>query len=153
MFTLVIIVSVIGAWRGVYLWALNAFIITDQRVLDFDQKGLFHRVVSATTYNKIQDVSYSTKGIWQSTFKIGNILLQTAGNQANLELKFVANPEETVEIISKQIRNNTSDNEAPPMATQEFVGLISKMRKTIGDETVDELISKSKPQDEEDKDR
>ncbi|MFH0951665.1 MAG: PH domain-containing protein [Patescibacteria group bacterium] len=139
----VMIIAILGAFRSYYIWSLNAFALTDQRVMDFDQKGLFYRVVSAATYDKIQDVSYQTKGLWQSLWQMGTVNIQTAGNQANLELKNVARPGKVVEYINSKIKDYQPADEPPPMATQEFVTLLHKMRQSLGDKAVNELIARS----------
>lgn len=143
LFLLVLTGAAVGSWRSVYLWALNAFVLTNQRILDFDQRGLMYRVVSATEYAKIQDVSYSTKGLWQLLFRLGTIHLQTAADQANLELHFVAKPEHTVALINRQMKE-ARPRQSPPVATQEFVSLLSAMRQALGDQAIDELIQRSR---------
>ncbi|MFC1663292.1 PH domain-containing protein [Patescibacteria group bacterium] len=151
IFILILLFSMIGAWRTTFIWSLNAFVLTNQRIMDYDQKGLFHRVVSATNYDKIQDVSYSSKGIWQSMLSLGTIHLQTAGSQANLELKSVGRPEKVVDLINSIIKNYKNDSDdPPPMPTQEFVDLMKKMRESLGEKAVDELIQKSMSDDNED---
>lgn len=141
VFGALLVVCAVGLWRSFFIWSLNAFVLTNERLLDFDQRGFFYRVVSATSYNKIQDVSYSTKGIWQSLFRIGTIHVQTAGSQANLELYSVAQPEKAVEQINSIMQKDPAAQ--PPIPTQEFVSLVSKMRKSLGNKAVDELLDKA----------
>jgi len=78
--------------REGYIWNLHAFIVTDQRIIDFDQTGFFHRTVSESRFDKIQDVSYTQNGLLQTFFDVGSIVIQTAGESANLELDYVHAP-------------------------------------------------------------
>ncbi|MBI5037085.1 MAG: PH domain-containing protein [Candidatus Kerfeldbacteria bacterium] len=82
----------LGARIG-YVYTFNVFVITEDRIIDLDQRGFFDRTVSETTYEKIQDVSIRIKGIAQTVFHYGSVIIQTAGNQANIELHGVKNPE------------------------------------------------------------
>lgn len=142
VFGVILVIAAVGGWRNFYSWSLNAFVLTNQQLLDFDQRGFFHRVVSATAYNKIQDVSYSTKGFWQSLFRLGTITVQTAGNQANLELYWVGQPGKAVESINRVMHEQSPS--APPLSTQAFVSVVTQMRQTLGDQVVDDLIEHSR---------
>jgi len=88
------------AVRILVIWYWNAFIITDVRVVDVDQRGLFDRVVSEATYDKVQDVSYHVKGFWGTILNYGTIIVQTAGAATNLELYFVRDPKEVHHLIT-----------------------------------------------------
>ena len=89
--------------RVMILYWLNVFVITNSRLVDFDQRGFFDRVVSESTYEKIQDVSFSVKGIAQTILGYGTVQIQTAGSQANLEIRNVRNPEDVQHTIMREI--------------------------------------------------
>ncbi|MFA5135600.1 MAG: PH domain-containing protein [Patescibacteria group bacterium] len=85
--------------RVFVIYSFNVFVITDERIIDIDQRGFFDRTVSETTYDKIQDVSFRIKGIAQTLFKYGHVVIQTAGTQANIELHGVKEPERVQQTI------------------------------------------------------
>lgn len=89
------------AVRVAYALYWNAFIVTTHRVIDIDQRGFFNRTVSEATYDKIQDVSFSVKGMIGALCGFGSLTLQTAGNAANLELPHVADPKVTHHLITE----------------------------------------------------
>jgi uncharacterized membrane protein YdbT with pleckstrin-like domain len=97
------------AVRTFIIYSFNVFIITNQRIIDFDQAGLFDRTVSETTYEKIQDVSFRIKGISQTIWHYGSIVIQTAGNQANIELFGVRQPEKIQQLITEVQKDTTKD--------------------------------------------
>ena len=68
LFLTILLLGIIYGTREFVLWYFNAFIITNQRVIDIDQRGFFDRIVSEAPYEKIQDVSYRVKGIFQTLF-------------------------------------------------------------------------------------
>src|SRR3989339_568626 len=60
------------------LWYYNAFLITDERVLDLDFYGFFHTESSEARLEQIQDVSHTQGGLSQLIFNFGNVYVQTA---------------------------------------------------------------------------
>jgi len=98
-------------------WYFNCGIITDQRVIDVDQDGFFDRIVSEVPYYKIDDVSYSIKGLKQSTFKYGNVVVAIRGYRSNVTLKNISRPwvvQELILEIERNVRGWKSENK-PPM--------------------------------------
>src|SRR3989339_377242 len=63
IFFVLLIIGLFLALRTFIIYSFNVFVITNQRIIDIDQAGLFDRTVSETTYDKIQDVSFRRKGI------------------------------------------------------------------------------------------
>jgi len=86
--------------RELVIWYYNSLVITNKRIIDIDQRGLFERVVSEAPYEKIQDVSYRFKGIFQTLLRYGGIQIQTAGANAVIEIRNIKNPERVQELIS-----------------------------------------------------
>lgn len=102
--------------RTFVMYMFNVFVITEDRIIDIDQRGLFDRTVSETTYEKIQDVSVRVKGILQTIFHYGSVIIQTAGAQANIELHGVKDPERVQQAIIGIQRDVSSDT--APVADQ-----------------------------------
>lgn len=72
--------------------ALNTWIITDSRILDIWQKGLYNREISELHLESIQDISVHISGIMQSYLNFGNIDIQTAATDKNFTFEDVPNP-------------------------------------------------------------
>jgi uncharacterized membrane protein YdbT with pleckstrin-like domain len=60
---------------------LSIQIITSERLIDIDQRGLFAREVNTLPINNIQDVTYKQNGLAGTVFNYGNVIVQTAGEQ------------------------------------------------------------------------
>lgn len=58
--------------------SLDVWIVTNERIIDSLQLGLFRRKVSELHLESIQDISVNTSGIIQSYFDYGNIEIQTS---------------------------------------------------------------------------
>ena len=61
-------------WIG---WYFSVFIITDQRLIQITQKGLFHRSVVDIGLSQIQQVNYSVEGLQATLLGFGTITMQT----------------------------------------------------------------------------
>jgi len=62
------------AWIG---WHFTVYIVTDQRLMQINQKGLWKRSVVDIGLDKIQTVSYEIKGLQETIFGFGTIVIQT----------------------------------------------------------------------------
>lgn len=71
---------------------LDLWLITNDRLLDIQQKTLFARTVSEVDLYQIQDVTSEVHGIVASLFNYGNIILQTAGAVPKFTFRNIADP-------------------------------------------------------------
>ncbi len=78
---------------------LDLWIVTNDRLLDMEQKGLFHRTISEVDLYQIQDASSEVHGVFPSIFHYGNIILQTAATVPKFTFKNVSNPDQLREEI------------------------------------------------------
>lgn len=62
------------SWIG---WYYSVFILTDQRLIQITQKGLFHRSVVDMHLNQIQMVNYEISGLQETLLGFGTIIMQT----------------------------------------------------------------------------
>ncbi|OGL30963.1 hypothetical protein A3D14_03180 [Candidatus Saccharibacteria bacterium RIFCSPHIGHO2_02_FULL_47_12] len=61
-------------WIG---WYYSVFIVTDQRLIQITQKGLFHRSVVDLGLTQIQMVNYQIAGLQETLLGFGTIMMQT----------------------------------------------------------------------------
>ncbi len=96
--------NAVGVWLALrtlvrHYW--NAFIITNLRVVDIDQRGFFSRLVSEASFDRIQDISYSVRGVLGTVFNYGTVCLRTAGASATLDLMNVRDPKTLHHLIAE----------------------------------------------------
>ncbi|MFA5128401.1 MAG: PH domain-containing protein [Patescibacteria group bacterium] len=126
LFLFPILLGVIFALKIFIVWYYNAFIITNRRVIDLDQRGFFERIVSEAALETIQDVSHRRKGIWQTIFRYGDVRIQIADTDTGLEIKNVRAPEVTQQLISDLLHptrrkpDGTPDLSIAPPNDEEF---------------------------------
>lgn len=71
-------------------WLQDKFIITSERVINIDQRGMFSRTVLETELAKIQNITHATKGVFATMLDFGTVKIHTLTGE--LILDYVPNP-------------------------------------------------------------
>lgn len=87
---IIFIITVIAYY--LFLWKNDLYILTNYRLIDIDQHELFRKSVHETELENIQEVTFKIRGILHTIFKIGDVVVKTAGPQNDIILEDVANP-------------------------------------------------------------
>lgn len=85
-------------WTNFYL---DAWIITDKRIIDIEQYALFNREVSEFRVDNIQDVTINIDGFIPTMLGFGDILIETAGEQKHCTIKDAPDPEKVKNLVSR----------------------------------------------------
>ncbi len=96
VYTLGLVMTVFLIWVFYYL---NVQIITNLRIVDIDQKGLFSRSISELHIDKIEDVTSESNGPVATIFQYGNVYVQTAGTVDRFEFDRVPAPDRIEKVI------------------------------------------------------
>jgi hypothetical protein len=85
-------------------WHFSVFIVTDKRLIQITQKGLFHRSVVDMGLSQIQMVNYEISGLEQTLLGFGTIMMQTlVGDLVIHEIHHPAKIQKKIlEILRKQ---------------------------------------------------
>jgi uncharacterized membrane protein YdbT with pleckstrin-like domain len=105
-------------WMDYYL---DMWIITNERIVDIEQKGLFNREISEIPLHRVQDVTIHVNGIIETLLRFGTIKIQTAGER-DFEIRFVPNLYKAKDIILQYIKTAHQNERAfkmEPNKTQE----------------------------------
>lgn len=78
---------------------LDVWIVTNKRILNIVQTGLFHRQVSEVRLYRIQDATASIGGILQTVLNFGKVEIQTAGEQGRFTFTDIPRPQEITKTI------------------------------------------------------
>lgn len=98
---------VFGAGLGVrryVLWYYTGLLITDRRVVDFDQHGLFERTLTEASMDTIEDVNISQRGVLAVTQGFGTLYIHTKGSKPDIEVTGLPHPEKVLDIIANYQR-------------------------------------------------
>ncbi len=101
-----LLISIAGAYILIVLivtlteltdYWLDVWIVTNERIINSEQLGLFNRVVSEVNLDQIQDITSETKGLLATFLTFGNVYIQSAAEKQRFQFKNIDNPD-TVKI-------------------------------------------------------
>ncbi len=108
------LVSFIATTLLLFLWLYAFFIwidyyfdvwvITEERILNVEQKGLFTRVISEVNLVRVQDVTTKVEGFIPTILGYGDIFVQTAGEEKNFHFRNIGNPDEHKDEIMRMVK-------------------------------------------------
>lgn len=81
---------------GFVIWTdhyLDVWIVTNERFIDVEQKGMFSRHIATLHLDKIQDVTSRVDGFMATHFKYGDIHVQSAGSEREFIIRDVTDPD------------------------------------------------------------
>lgn len=94
---------------------LDAWIITDHRILEIHQLGLFKRDLSELRLSKIQDVTVKIEGILPTFFNYGTLIIQTAGVIPEFQFEQIPYPQQVkdriLQLYDQFIKQHPGDQE------------------------------------------
>lgn len=96
---------------------LDVWIVTDQRIINIEQRGLFNREIAEHSLDRIQDISGFQKGFWQTFFNFGNIHVQTAGEVQHFIFRQVGKPFEIVRVLNNLVQKHEQEFDNRVMET------------------------------------
>jgi hypothetical protein len=88
----------------------DVWIVTDQRIVNIEQKGLFSRIVSELELEKIQDITSDVKGVIATFLNFGDLQVQTAAEQERFLFHNIPDPY-TVKNMIMNLRKLSEDKE------------------------------------------
>lgn len=92
---------------------LDVWIVTNKRIVNIEQKGLFARVVSEKELSRMQDVTSEVKGFVQTFLHYGDVFIQTAGEKERFIFKQVPNAAEMAQKISNLVSKTRETKPLP----------------------------------------
>ncbi len=110
LFFLLLLSGVILLFRQYLKWSRTVFVITDQRVVDHEQKGFFNRVVTQARYDQMDEVSYQVKGIFPTLFRYGTVRLELHGASADIVVPHVVRPSHVTDLLN-DLRTSPKPND------------------------------------------
>lgn len=93
---------------------LDVWIITNTRIVDVRQNGLFSRSVSEVRLDKIQDISSNISGFFETFLKFGNVMVQTASEKNAISFEQVANPDKIRDLLVRLTAEEHNKFKHPP---------------------------------------
>jgi len=94
---------------------LDTWIVTDHRILEIHQLGLFKRDISELRLSKIQDVTVKIEGLLPTFFNYGIVIIQTAGVIPEFKFEQIPHPQQVkdkiLQLYDQFIKQHPGDQE------------------------------------------
>ncbi|MBP9748987.1 PH domain-containing protein [Patescibacteria group bacterium] len=93
-------------------WYLDVWVVTDERIVDVNQHGVFGREIAELQLSKVQDVASEQKGAFATIFGYGKIRVQSAGEHVQFEFDGIPRPNEVARTILELVQADMHFHEA-----------------------------------------
>ncbi len=90
-------IGFLGLMYAYMLWHFSYYLVTNQRVRQVRQKGLFRKTVVDLGLDKIQSISYEVPGLKGGVMGYGTLLIQT--QVGDMTISMVRKPEKIYNIL------------------------------------------------------
>ena len=104
-------------WIG---WYYSVYIVTDQRLIQITQKGLFHRSMVGLGLSQIQMINYEIAGLQETMLGFGTIMIQTF--VGSLTIHEVHHPAKIQKELLNILREQGIDASSSPMTDDSDAG-------------------------------
>ncbi len=89
------------AWWRWTDYFLNVIVISNERIYEIKQRGFFRREVGSFGLDRIQNITTTQKGVIATMFNFGDLYIETAGENENLNMLTIPNPSELKQFINE----------------------------------------------------
>ncbi len=89
---------------------LDIWVVTNHRIVNITQSGLFHRKVAELRLYRIQDASASIGGFLHTLLNFGTVEIQTAGEQSHFVFHDIPDPQEVTKTILQLVEQDRAQN-------------------------------------------
>ncbi len=95
--------SLVWWMRNFFDYYLDAWIVTNEGIIDLEWHGWFHRQASRILYSDIQGVSYEIKGVIGTILRYGELSVEKISTGAAVSLPNVPRPRSVEAVILKNM--------------------------------------------------
>ena len=98
---------------GFLVWIdyyFDVWIITNERIVNIEQKGLFNRHISELRFSRVQDVTASVDGLVPTMLNFGDVYVQTASEEDHFIFRQVGDPFAVKDEVMRLARQATRDD-------------------------------------------
>lgn len=98
-----LLVTWTSAWGAFTRYFLNAWVLTNHRIVNIKQRRYFSREVSSLFLSRVQDVTTDVSGVIPSLLGIGTIKVQTAAEDVEFVMHGIPRPEQMRDVILRYV--------------------------------------------------
>ena len=87
--------------RTLFFWRTNVFVVTNQRAVKIEQKGVLNKIVTDLNFYNIRSISYKVKGVFPTIFRYGKIIIEPNDSKGTIEINQISKPAAAVNIMAQ----------------------------------------------------
>lgn len=92
LFSFYLLVLAAYSFYSWFCYYFTVIVITNHRIIELKQEGIFHRVTNELDLSRIEDVSGEIKGMIHTFLHYGTLTIETAGETPNFIFSDIASP-------------------------------------------------------------
>lgn len=131
-------ITVIGWWGFSLIWLIiswftwyfNLTLVTSQRIIDIEQRGMFLRRVREAPHAGIVEVTFEIKGLLATLFGYGNVYVNLGGDKKPICIEAVETPEIVKDKLSKVQEFSQRQTSQSGLSAQELIDYIQKAKNS-----------------------
>lgn len=87
-------------------WFFDIWVVTNERIIDVDQEGVFSKKIGELALHNVQDVVAEKKGVFATIFDFGKITVETAGAKEEFSFSGLPDPDGVAKKILELARKD-----------------------------------------------
>lgn len=87
--------------RWLVMWRGSVLAVTERRLIIVRRNGFFERRVTELPFSKIHEVSILVKGVLPTIFRLGTMLIESAGSDEPIAVDKVHHPERLQDLVTE----------------------------------------------------
>jgi membrane protein YdbS with pleckstrin-like domain len=117
---------------GLFIYRRNSLVFTNRHLIIREQLSLFYSRTSQVSFVRVQDVTGQRRGLFQTIFNFGDVIVQSAGEQEKFIFHYAPNPEVVADDALQQhehtvqeLRGQSEDDDEIPVVRPDkppFIG-------------------------------
>ena len=128
--------------RNFYVWLKQSLTITSVRLIDYDQQGIFQKIVSEINLRDVNDIFFQTKGLIQTVTRTGNLYLKAENNRTKIEIKNIAQPQKIQRLILQLKSELAQENpNYAEFSGEKLINLVKKIKTDVGAEKFSQILA------------
>lgn len=121
-------VSVVWLIISWFTWYFNLTLVTSQRIIDIEQRGMFLRRVREAPHAWIVEVTFEIKGLLATLFGYGNVYVNLGGDKKPICIEAVETPEIIKDKLSKVQEFAQRTETEQGLSARELIDYIQKVK-------------------------
>ena len=121
-------VSIVWLLISWFTWYFNLTLVTSQRIIDIEQRGMFLRRVREAPHAGIMEVTFEIKGLMATLFGYGNVYVNLGGDKKPICIEAVETPEIVKDKLSKVQEFAQRQNPQAGLSAKELIDYIQKVK-------------------------